>query len=61
MEQAKLLWAEGQPAMALRLARALLADARRWSGRPGAGAERASLLSRTGKWMAQSRCLLSKL
>lgn len=61
-EQAKLLWAQGQPGMALRLARALLADAPRWAGRPEAGAERASLLSRTGKWIAQSRrallCLL---
>lgn len=57
-EQAKLLWAQGQPGMALRLARALLADAPRWSGRPEAGAERASLLSRTGKWIAQSRCAL---
>ena len=42
--------------MALRLARTLLADAPRWSAHPDASAERASLLSRTGKWIAQSRC-----
>ena len=60
-EQAKLLWAQGQAGMALRLARALLADSPRWAGLPEASAERASLLSRTGKWIAQSRCALLRL
>ncbi|KAK9825683.1 hypothetical protein WJX81_003257 [Elliptochloris bilobata] len=55
VEQAKLLWAQGQPGMALRLARALLADERRWATGPAGAAERASLLSLTGKWIAQNR------
>ena len=53
VEEAKLLWAHGQQAVAVRMSRSLLDVARRDSH--GDVVAYARLLSLTGRWLAESR------
>ena len=53
VEEAKLLWAQGQQAVAVRVSKSLLDVAKR--GRDGDVVAYARLLSLTGKWLAESR------
>jgi hypothetical protein len=52
LEEAKLLWAQGQRAMAVRMAKGLAAA----PGRDVSAEMRARLLCLAGKWLTQSRC-----
>ena len=55
VEEAKLLWAQGQQAVAVRMGKSL-ADAAKGS-RDSDVVAYARLLSLTGKWLAETRCL----
>jgi hypothetical protein len=53
VEQAKLLWAQGQQAVAVRMSKSLLEVARH--NKAGNVVAYARLLSLTGKWLAETR------
>ncbi len=53
VEQAKLLWAQGQQAVAVRMSKSLLEVARH--NNDGNVVAYARLLSLTGKWLAETR------
>jgi hypothetical protein len=53
VEQAKLLWAQGQQAVAVRMSKSLLEVARH--NKDGNVVAYARLLSLTGKWLAETR------
>ena len=57
MEEAKLLWAQGQQSMAMRVAWALLGSSgSAKSSVPVEGLQRSRLQSLLGKWLSLNRC-----